>query len=413
MPRLPAAIRYKNMPGQPWTLLNYAFRPFFLFSALYAILAIGLWIVALRGVVWSPPGPDPILWHAHEMLFGFALSAAAGFLLSAVSTWTNRPQICGTPLGVLAATWLVGRAAMLGAAALPDGLVALADLSFPVLFAAFAAREILGGRSQRNYGIAAVIAGIALLDLVFHLGRSGIWPAADRVAIILAVHLFLTLITIIGGRIVPTFTTNWLRLRGSTSMPIVRPKLDRILLPVMLIAGLADGLLTVTGLPPAAAGALAIAAAAVHAIRLSGWRGTATGAEPLLAVLHVGYAWIPIGYLLLGLAGLGLPLPKPAILHALTMGGIGAVILAVTTRVALGHTARPLTATPLTTAAYVFLNAAVLIRLISAVAPNAYQVLIDIAATSWMTAFVLYLWVYWPMLTQPRTDGRPERRTAA
>lgn len=396
------------MPGKPWTLLNYAFRPFFLFSTLFGVLAVVLWIVALRGV-WSPPGPDPILWHAHEMLFGFGLGAAAGFLLSAVATWTNRPQICGTQLGALAAAWLVGRAVMLGATALPAGLVALGDLAFPVLFASFAAREIFGGRSQRNYGIAAVITALALLDVMFHLGRSGIWPIGERIAIMLAVHVLLALIAIIGGRIIPTFTTNWLRLRGLTEMPVARPPIERAVLPVTLAAGLADAL-TIIGVPAAAAGALALAAAAVHGIRLAGWRGIHTGAEPLLLILHIGYAWIALGYLLLGLTDLGLPLPRPAMLHALTMGGIGVMILAVTTRVPLGHTGRALTAIPLVTTTYVILNAAVLIRLAGALFTGSYQIFIDVAATGWMIAYAIYVGIYWPILTQPRVDGRPERR---
>ena len=150
--------------------------------------------------------------------------------------------------------------------------------------------------------------------------------------------------------------------------------------------------------------ALALVVAALHAVRLSGWRGAATAAEPLVAILHVAYGWLPVGYLLLGLTALGLPLPRSAALHALTMGGIGSMILAVATRVALGHTGRALKAAPLTVAAYVLLSAAVLVRILSPLAPGAYLALIDTAAAGWTAAFGLFLVVYWPILTQPRPD---------
>lgn len=401
----------KIMPGKPWTLLNYAFRPFFLFGGLYAVLALVLWIAALHGAGWSPAVADPVLWHAHEMLFGFALGAIAGFLLTAVSTWTGRPQICGAWLGALTASWITGRLAMLAGSAWPDGLIVVADMLFPLLFAGLAAREILGGRSRRNYGIAAIAVAFAGVNLGYHLGRVGFWPAADRVAVLLAAHLVLLLITVIAGRIVPSFTANWLRMRGELALPVVRPMLDRVLLALMIAVGFTDSLLIV-GAPAMLAAILCLATAVLHAVRLGGWRGTAAKAEPLLAVLHVAYAWLPLGYLLLGLSSLGLPVPRSAALHALTMGGVGTMILAVATRVALGHTGRALAAAPLTVAAYVILNAAVLVRILSPFAPGVYLVLIDVAAGGWMAAFALFLWVYWPVLTRPRIDGRPERRPA-
>lgn len=399
------------MPGRPWTLLNYAFRPFFLFGALYAVLALALWIAALHGAGWTPAVADPVLWHAHEMLFGFALGAIAGFLLTAVATWTGRAHICGAWLGALTATWVIGRLAMVAGSGWPVGLVAAADMLFPLLFAGLAAREILGGRSRRNYGIAAIAVAFAGVNLGYHLGLIGVWPTAARVAVLLAAHLVLLLITVIAGRIVPSFTANWLRMRGESALPVVRPMLDRALLALMIAAGLADSLL-VAGAPLLLAASLCLAAAALHAVRLAGWRGPAAKSEPLLVVLHVAYAWLPLGYLLLGLSSLGLPVPRSAALHALTMGGVATMILAVATRVALGHTGRVLAAAPLTVAAYVILNAAVLVRIVSPFVPGSYLVLIDVAAGGWIAAFALFLWVYWPILTRPRIDGRPERRPA-
>lgn len=397
------------MTGNPWTILNYAFRPFFLLGALFSIVALMLWIVSLHGGTWAQASPDPVLWHAHEMLFGFGLAIVAGFLMTAVATWTNRPALSGPMLGALVMTWLAGRLAMAPGVPLPAAAVAVADMLFPVLFAALAAREILGGASRRNFGIAVAMALFASLNLLFHLGRAAIWPGADAVGITLSAYLLLLLITLIGGRIIPSFTANWLRSNGGKDLPVGRPWIERTLLAVMAAAGIADTLaVNGVGVPPVAVAGLALGTSVLHASRLAGWRGMTARAEPLVGILHVAYAWLPIGFLLLALTYLGLPMPRSAALHALTMGCVGVMVLAVTTRVSLGHTGRALTAAPLTVAAYVALNAAVLVRILSPV--GAYLSLIDVAATGWIAAYGLFLWVYWPILTGPRADGKPERR---
>jgi uncharacterized protein involved in response to NO len=292
---------------------------------------------------------------------------------------------------------MAGRAALL-MPWLPAAAVAAADLAFPVLLAAVAGREVVAGGSRRNYGIAAGVGTLALLDVVFHLGRSGVWPGADRTALYLVAHGLLVLITVIGGRIVPSFTGNWLRLRGAARLPRARAPVEQVILPLAILAGVADSL----AWPPAVTGGLAIAVAGVHAVRLSGWRGLATGREPLVLILHVAYAWLPVGYLLLGLSALGLPLPRSTALHALTMGAIGTMILAVATRVALGHTGRPLVAATWITAAYVVLNVGVMARLFGVPGSGAYLGLLDVAAACWMAAFGLFLAVYAPILTTPR-----------
>jgi uncharacterized protein involved in response to NO len=391
------------MNVRPSPLLSIAFRPFFLLGAIFAVISILLWVALLHGAGWAPVVTDPVAWHAHEMLFGFGGAAIAGFLLTAVATWTGRPPIAGGALGALAAAWLAGRAAMLAGNELSPWMVAAADLAFPAGLAVVATREIVAGGSRRNYGIAGVTLLFASLDGVFHLGRSGLWPGAERPALYLAAHGILLLITVVGGRIIPSFTSNWLRGRGDALLPRASAPVEALLLPAVILAGIADSLPA----PPTVAGALALLAAVLHAWRLSGWRSVATPAEPLVAVLHVAYAWLPIGYLLLGLSALGLPLPRSAALHALTMGGIGTMILAVTTRVALGHTGRALVASRLTVAAYVVLNVAVLVRISGGLAPAAYLRLIDLAAAGWVAAFGLFLLGYWAILTQPRKAQGP------
>jgi uncharacterized protein involved in response to NO len=388
------------MAGRSRVLLSIAFRPFFLLGAIFAVVAVLLWLAALHGAGWLPAAADPVTWHAHEMLFGFAGAAVAGFLLTAVATWTGRPPVSGAALQYLVAAWIAGRLAMALGQIWPGAAVAVAvtELAFPVLLAGLAIREIVGGASRRNFGIAFVITAFAVLDVVFHLGQTGVWPGAARTALFLTAHGFLVLITVIAGRIVPSFTGNWLRSRGIAALPTSRPWLETLIVPAVLLAGIANSSMA----PAPLVAGLSIAVAFLHGLRLSTWCGSATVGEPLVVILHIAYAWLPVGYLLLGLVALGLPLPGSAALHALTMGAVATMILAVATRVALGHTGRPLTASPLTVVAYGALNVAVLARIGSPLVPEWSLVLMDTAAAGWVAAFGLFLAVYWGILTRPR-----------
>ena len=393
------------MTRTTWTVLNYAFRPFFLLNGLFAIIVVGIWVMALHGqsVVGLPV--DTTLWHGHEMIVGFAMATIAGFVLTAVATWTGRPPVQGPLLGWLVMAWFVGRLAMALSDLLPGLLVALLDLSFPVMLFAITAREVSGGKSQRNYPIAGITAILALLNLLYHLGLGPLLPGADRLALYLLIHLVLILITVIAGRIVPNFTANWLRARGEARLPRTVKSVEQLTLGTTLIVGIAASIApisTVTGI-------LAFAAAIGHGIRLSRWRGLATIDEPLLFILHVAYSWLPIGYILLGLSTFGIIFPPTAALHALTMGAIGSMVLAVTTRVALAHTGRALHAARLTVVAYGIFTVAVAIRIVSPLSTEGYFAMIDLSAIGWIVAYVIFSWVYWPILTGPRVDGKPER----
>lgn len=396
--------------SSPSIFLSYAFRPFFLLGAAFSMLAVLIWVAILHGGGWASAPLDPMAWHAHEMLFGFGGAAVAGFLLTAVATWTKRPPIAGALLGLLVAAWLIGRVVMLLDADLPGLVVMVGDLLFPVLLVALAAREIIGGGNRRNLGIVGVLLAFAVLDLVFHLGRLGIWPNAAMPALHLTTHMFLVLITVIGGRIIPNFTAGWLRGRGVQELPRSLPWVEGLIIPAVILTAIADIFQATTGLLGGAASMVvalvALATGILHLIRLSGWRGLSTSAEPIVIVLHVAYLWLPIGYLLLSLVDLGLvPLSRSAAFHALTMGGVGGMILAVTTRVALGHTGRPLKASGLTVVAYIIFNIGVLIRILSPLAPT-YTMFIDIAASAWIVAFGLFLAGYWRALLEPRADRR-------
>jgi uncharacterized protein involved in response to NO len=380
-----------------WSL---AFRPFFLLSGCAAVAAVVAWVLILRGVGLPSLGRNMLQWHGHEMLVGFAMATIAGFVLSAVATWTGRKPVCGAPLVLLVAFWISGRIAMAMAGDLPGLVVAVADMLFPLWLCFLTGREILGAGNRRNYPIFAITVFLALLNLVFHVGAMGLIPRVDWLVLHWFIHTILLLITIIGGRILPSFTANWMRAQGIARPPSNHPLLDRLTIAATLLIGIAGGLYPTSPVT----GWIALVAATLHGLRLVQWRGLATAREPLLFILHVSYMWLPLGYALLGLAiiaGVGTP---TGALHALTMGAIGGMILAMMTRVPLGHTGRPLHASRLTVVAYLALVVAVLLRVVSPLDPDRYLNLLSYSAGAWCLAFSLFVFVYWPVLVQPRID---------
>jgi len=376
-------------------LLSYAFRPFFLLNGLFAMLIICLWVMTLHGS--GLPGATS-LWHSHELLIGFAMAAVAGFSLTAVANWTGRPAIHGTPLALLVFCWLAGRIVMVLMAWLPASLVFFLDMLFPVLLGVLLSREIIAGRSRRNYPLVAIVFVIAGLNGLYQLGAGQWLPGYDRLAIYLLINTLLLLVVIIAGRIVPSFTGNWLKQQGQDQMPVNSEYVNKASLALTLFVGVAASFMPMHPLT----GILAFTAALVHFLRLVRWRGLATLSNPLLFVLHVAYLWLPIGYALLGCAVFGWVFTPTAALHALTMGAIGSMVLAVTTRVALGHTGRPLQAARLTVLAYLILMIAVLVRVLGPLNGKAYMMMIDISAMGWILSFAIFTWVYWPVLTRPR-----------
>ncbi len=393
------------MAGAPWTILNFAFRPFFLLGSLFAVLAMTIWIAAQHGISWWTLPADITSWHAHEMLLGFAGAAVGGFILTAVATWTGRPPVQGPLLGILVVTWFAGRLAMSLSGLLPAITVAVTDLSFPVLLTILAGREIIGGASKRNYQIVVLLGLITCANVLYHLAPLGIDAISDRAPLYLLLHLFLILITVMGGRIIPAFSGNWLRAKGSTTTPHISPAIESLIIPVTAAAGIADSFWPATPVT----GILLMMTATIHGLRLARWKTRAVLSEPLLAVLHIAYLWFVFGYALLGLSSLGAVFPRTLAIHALAMGGIGGMIVAIGTRVGLAHTGRALHVARLTILSYLILGLAVVMRVFGPLTDADSLLILDISAFGWITAFVLFAWVYWPMLCTPRVDGQPER----
>jgi uncharacterized protein involved in response to NO len=378
-------------------LLTAGFRPFFLAAATWSALSLGVWLSLLSGQFDLPSRFDPLSWHIHEMLFGFAMAAVGGFLLTAIPNWTNRPPVAGTPLAVLAGLWLLGRIACATSALLPGWLVVAADLAFPAMLEAVAARELFAVGNKRNYPLLAPVAVLAIANLLSHLQVLGV-DVPIGLGWRLAIAVIIALISVIGGRIIPTFTRNWLSAHGITPVPPQADMLDRIALGTLHAAMLLWAFLP--GWRPL--GVLLLIAAALHCVRLVRWRGVATASEPLLLVLHIGYLWLVIGVTLLGLSMLTDAVPVAGAVHALTAGAMGTMIVAVMTRATLGHTGRMLHANTATGLIYALVSAAAVLRIIAAWTIDAQMDLLQAATLGWVAAFLLFLAEYGPMLLAPR-----------
>lgn len=378
-------------------LWSLAFRPFFLAAAIWAALALTLWIVLFISGSALPSRFDPLSWHIHAMLFGFVPAAIAGFMLTAIPNWTNRPPIHGTPLVGLAVLWLLGRVACLVSAFFPLWLTAAVDLAFPVVLCAVAAREVVAAHNWRNLMMPIPIGVLAVADLLTYRELAGHGVPAG-LGWRLALAAVIALVSAISGRIIPAFTRNWLVKRGASALPSAHTVIDRIALTT-----LHTGLLGWAVFPASKwVGAILVVAAAFNLWRLARWRGLATRSEPLLAILHLGYAWIVLGSALLGAGMLSSAVPEAAAIHAFTAGAIGTMVLAVMTRVARGHTGRALEANHVTIAIYLMITAAGAIRVMAAFAGVSARIWLAASAVFWMASFGLFAATYGSMLLSPR-----------
>jgi uncharacterized protein involved in response to NO len=377
-------------------VLQHGFRPFFLLGALWAATVLALWLAVLAGAFALPTAMDPLAWHRHEMLFGYLAAVIAAFLLTAVPNWTGRLPVRGGRLVGLVLLWALGRLAVLGSGWIGAWPALLLDVAFPAVLAAVMAREVAAGNNRRNLPVVALVGLLAVASLLSHLESLGAL-ATDMLGDRLAIGVGATLVGLIGGRIVPSFTTNWLKAQRAKALPAPFDTLDKAVMALSVLA-LLVWLAWPDGVP---SGVLLLLAALGTGVRLARWRGLASTPEPLLLILHVGYGWLVLGLALLGLAALGI-VPRSAALHALTAGAFGTMTLAVMTRATLGHTGRALTADGWTVAIYVLVNLGALARLVAVGASGSYMPLLHLAGTLWGGAFLLFALRYGPMLLGPR-----------
>lgn len=382
------------------TIFAYGFRPFFLLAGLHAALSLLAWVGVLQGWLEAPAGWPPATLHGHEMIFGFASAALAGFLLTAVPSWTGSGPLRGWRLAALVSLWLAGRAA--AAAGAEPALYAALDLAFlPGLFACVAP-GILRASAKRNAVVLAILALIWAANAGTHAAMLGAGFVSARWGNEFGLALLALMIALIGGRIVPAFTIGGTRMAGRPVEIAATPRLDR----AVMAATAAWAASLALDLPGTAVAIAAALAAIANGARLLRWRTPATLRIPLVWVLHAGYAWLVLG--LAAAAGAWIELwPKATALHALGAGAVATMILAVMSRAALGHTGRKLVAAAPTAAAYVLVTLGAALRVIASLISGDTQLLVAAAGLAWAAGFALYVAVYAPILLRRRADGRP------
>jgi len=390
--------------------LSGGFRPFFLAGGIWSALAMLLWIVAVTGMVPLDTAFDPVDWHVHEMVFGYGTAVLCGFLLTAVPNWTGRLPVAGKPLLLLLLLWVAGRVVVLFGGGWPWLIVALVDLAFLAALTAILGREILSAKNRRNLPVLALCTTFLLGNGWFHLAAASGGAAYDSPGARIGIAVLITMISLIGGRIVPSFTRNWLAKRGPGTLPTPFNRFDAATLGLTIVS---LGLWVAA--PEARLAGVALAASgAAHAVRFARWAGWRCLGEPLVMVLHVVYAFLPMGFLLTGAAALWpADISVAAGLHAWLAGGVGLMTLAVMTRASLGHTGRELHARWAETAIYLTVGLAALARIAAGL--GAADMWRDLAATGWVAGFAIFVIAYAPILTRPRLAPRranPAARTA-
>lgn len=386
----PTSSEPKGLP-----LLRLGFRPFYLGGAVLAALIVPLWVLMFLGGLQLTPSAPPLLWHAHEMLFGFAVSIIVGFLLTAGKAWTGLATPRGPWLGALALLWLAAR---LAAAVGPYALYAALDIALLPCVAVILVRLLLRSRNHRNLPLALILVLLALANLAFHLAVLGVVSVPPITPLYAGLALITMMECVMAGRVVPAFTmsvTPGLKL-------VAKVWVERLALGLTAV-GLVLWVLAPAGLPTLVVLGLA---SALHLKRCLGWQPGITRDRPLLWILHASYAWIPVGLALLALAQMGW-VPVSAGVHALGVGATGGLIIGMVTRTARGHTGRPLVASKAEVLAYALVMAAAVLRVVlPLVAPALYVFALLTAAMAWSVAFGIYLWVFAPWLVRTRLDGK-------
>jgi uncharacterized protein involved in response to NO len=387
----PAALKRRRDYAGP-ALFAYGFRPFFLAAGFWGAFGILLWLPQYLGALTLPTHFGPLDWHIHEMLYGYVAAAVAGFLLTAIPNWTGRLPVNGWPLAALAALWVAGRVAILVSAAIGGLAAAAVDVSFLAVLAIVAGREIVAGKNWRNLRVLAVLGVLITGNVVFH--AEVLLSGSANYGVRIAIGAVLLLISLVGGRIVPSFTGNWIKRENPGRMPVAFSRVDGIAMAASALALLA----WIAAPAHAITGALLLAAGALQAVRVARWAGDRTVADRLVLVLHAAYIFVPLGFLLIGASVFTAGVPLTAGLHAWTAGAIGLMTLAVMTRATLGHTGRPLQASAITQAIYACVFVAAVLRIVSGLTGS--LILLEAGGALWIVGFVGFALAYAPLLVR-------------
>lgn len=402
-PRIPAMIGEPSPKAgaRKTSLLGLGFRPFFLLAGVGAIVLMGIWLHSWPGgVAGAGAYYGPVVWHAHEMLFGYAAAVVAGFLLTAVPNWTGQPTPSGWPLGALAGLWLAGRI-LPWFAGVPVSIVAVVDLAFLPCLAWALVKPLWAGRNRANRWFVPLLLGMALANALVHAQAIGYATTTAMPGIFAMLDLVIALLILVGGRIMPFFTEK--------AIPGAAPRRYGLVERFGVLLPIAMAVLHSLQMPGAWVGAIALVAGLLQGVRLWGWHDRRVWRIPILWVLYAGYGWLALGLLLFGLSELGLFQQSLAI-HALTIGALGVFPLGMMTRVALAHTGRAVRSPLPVTIGFLVINLAVLARVLSPIlVPSRYLDWVFLAGVLWILGFLVFAVVFTPVLIKARVDGRPDQ----
>jgi uncharacterized protein involved in response to NO len=392
-PAFPGSGPDKRAGFALWAL---GFRPFYLLAGIFAAVSVPLWAARFAGWLGEWVYFSESVWHAHEMIFGYAFAVIVGFLFTAVRNWTGRPTPSGATLAAIAAAWLAARVLVFTPW---TELAAIADAGFALAAAAGIAVPLVAARNRRNYFFVALLLLLGAVNLCFYLAKDDVLDVPVGVGLQIALDLILFIMTVMAGRVIPMFTAN--AIPGAD--PRRHPWLDRAALGAVLLLIAADAIDAPEELMALVAGIAAV----LHGARLLLWRPWRTLAKPLVWILHASYGWIVLHLALRAIAELGLIMPSLAT-HALTVGAVGGLTLGMMTRTSRGHTGRALEPGAAEVAAFALLQLAAAVRvLVPLLEPRLYLDALVASGALWSLAFGVFVVVYWPILTRPRADGRP------
>ena len=382
-----------------FALFALGFRPFFLFAGLSSLLLIMSWLMVLAGGKNITEYYSGNYWHSHEMLFGFVAAVAAGFLLTAVRNWTGIQTLRHTPLALLALLWLLGRLLPLSLWSLPGWLIAIVDISFLPAVALAIAVPLRAKSQFSNYIFPVLLLMMTLANLLTHLQYLNLTENTANIGISLMLYLVVTLIMIMGGRVIPFFSERGVSGLQIQSWPLIEKIAPYSIGAVALVASFIPDSMVLTP--------VALFAAGVHGVRIYGWYDKKIWSVPMVWILQLGYVWLVVGLLLLALTPLAIGSREFAV-HALTAGGIGLITLGMMARVALGHSGREIAASRPVFWAFVLISLAPVFRVIlPLLMPDWYLPSLMLSGGLWAAAFLLFSLVYLPILIRPRIDGRP------
>jgi len=378
-------------------IFQNSFRPFFIAAGIWATLAVPFWLLNYFGIMIVIDNFNILLWHQHEILYGFVAAAIAGFILTAIPNWTGRLPIKNKPLAILVFLWILGRVGFLTTAIFGTITTSLMDLPFLIVLVLVIMREIVSGKNWRNLPVIILISFFTLGNILVHLQIHEIIDSAE-LGIRLSTFVLSILLALIAGRIVPSFTRNWLAQNKANKFPRPFGNIDKISLISLVVFVFAQVIIP----HHQATSLLALLAGLLHGIRFIRWKVWMTLAEPLIWILHVGYMWLCVALVLIGLSGLTDFVPYTSSYHALTVGAFSTMILAVMTRASLGHTGRTIKATLGTTTIFIFITIAAILRVYEPFINESGSLILSLSGIFWTLSFALFIFIYFPILTQPR-----------